>query len=92
MFQNDATQSLTAQAPATVGADQATFTGANLNNLQTVIFNGKTIGMEVSADGKSVVLKGLKASQVTAAAVPQVLQFIYKANMVPVKLDVVEKK
>lgn len=90
--QNDATQSLTAQAPATVGADQATFTGANLNNLQTVIFNGKTIGMEVSADGKSVVLKGLKASQVTAAAVPQVLQFIYKANMVPVKLDVVEKK
>jgi len=91
-IQNELAQSLAAQAPATVGADQATFTGANLNNLQAVTFNGKTIAMEVSADGKSVVLKGLKASQVTASAVPQVLQFVYKANMVPVKLDVVEKK
>jgi hypothetical protein len=75
----------------TVGADTATLTGANLNHLQAVIFNVKTIGMQVSADGKSVVLKGLKASQVTAAAVTQLLQFVYKTKA-PVKLDVVEKK
>jgi hypothetical protein len=52
---------------------------------------GKTIAMEVAPDGKSLQLSGLKAEQVTTDAGIQLLQFVYKANTVPVKLEVTKK-
>lgn len=81
----------TQQAPALVNDDKAVFSGNDFKNLQSVIFNGKSIPMEVSLDGKSVQLTGLKVNQVTADATTQLLQFVYKANIVPVKLEVVRK-
>jgi hypothetical protein len=79
------------QAPATVDADNAVFVGNGLKDLQTVLFAGKSIPFELAKDGKSVQLKNLKANQVTGTAGVQLLQFIYKAAVVPVKLDVVGK-
>ena len=79
------------QAPATIDADNAVFVGNGLKDLQTVMFAGKSISFELAKDGKSVQLKNLKANQVTGTAGVQLLQFIYRAAVVPVKLDVVGK-
>ncbi len=79
------------QAPAMVNADNVVFVGNGLKDLKTVMFGEKSISFELAKDGKSVQLKNLKANQVTGTAGVQLLQFIYKAAVVPVKLDVVGK-
>ena len=81
-----------AKAPVPVGDDQATFTGTNLGGLTKVLFGEKPLAFDPAKDGKSVIVKGLKAGKVTDKASSQELSFVFKAATVKAKLEVVAKK
>jgi hypothetical protein len=74
--------------PVAVNADEAKVEGIGLNKLKEVIFKGEPIAFEVSADGKTTLLKGLRAHGVTSTAMTQQLIFIFEDKKTVVKLDV----
>jgi hypothetical protein len=76
----------------TVNADKVIVEGVGLNELEKVVFNGKSIPFKPSADGKSVLLTGLRARGVTSSATTQQLEFSFKSAKTTVKLEIVNNK
>ncbi len=71
-----------------VGMDEVIFQGDGLGALQKVVFNGIELKLRKQADGKTVWVKGLKASGATAEAKPQTLDFVLKSGKTAVVLNV----
>jgi hypothetical protein len=73
-------------------SNTATFTGKGLDDLQKVTYENHEIKFAVAKGGQSVTLRGLKAAGVTSVAAVRTLQFLFKAQPVSVRIDVVDRK
>jgi hypothetical protein len=75
----------------TIGADQIVVSG-DIKDLTKVTFNGSPIALIKGDDGKSVTLKGLSTSGVTATTGTKTLVFWFGDKQVEVKVEVVTAK
>jgi hypothetical protein len=74
-----------------VGADEVMFNG-EIKDLTKVTFNGSPITAQKASDNKSVILKGLSGSGLTATPTTKTVVFWFNDKKVEVKIEVVNSK
>ena len=73
-------QAITLKFHPSVGSDEADFTGGDLESIKGVIFNGKALTIALSADKKTLIVRGLLAAGVTQTPTPKDLSFETKTG------------
>jgi hypothetical protein len=73
-----------------VGADEADFSGDDLESISAVKYGANTLAKSFSDDKKTLIVKGLRAAGVTTAPTPKDITFEYQdGHKTTVSLDVV---
>jgi len=73
-----------------VGADEADFTGDDLESISAVKYGAKVLTKSLSEDKKTLIVQGLRAAGVTAAPTPKDITFEYQdGHKATVSIDVV---
>jgi|HubBroStandDraft_2_1064218.scaffolds.fasta_scaffold12902_3 hypothetical protein len=73
-----------------VAADEADFTGDDLESISAVSYGTKGLTKSLSPDNKTLIVRGLAAAGVTAAPTPKDITFEYQdGHKITVSLDVV---
>jgi hypothetical protein len=73
-----------------VAADEANFTGDDLESISAVTYGTKGLTKSLSQDNKTLIVRGLAAAGVTAAPTPKDITFEYQdGHKTTVSLDVV---
>jgi len=75
-----APQTITVKFHPSLGTDEADFTGGDPESIKSVTFNGKALAVALSADKKTLIVRGLLAAGVTQTPTPKDLSFETKTG------------